>query len=91
MNPVPSNAVDGVAVGESFDGSLSIISLFMHADIIVKCVAMILVFASVWCWAIIFEKLRTLKSTKRRADNRTPYCSNGHAADAAGDGSIHGG
>ncbi len=63
-----SNAVDAVAAGQSFDGNLSIIALFMHADIIVKVVAMILVFASVWCWAIIFEKKATLGKLNRRAN-----------------------
>lgn len=64
----PAPAVDALAAGQSFDGDLSIIALFMHADIIVKCVAMILVFASVWCWAIIFEKKTTLGKLNRRAN-----------------------
>ncbi len=68
MNEVPSNAVEAAAVGQSFDGNLSIISLFMHADLIVKCVAIILVLASVWCWAIIFEKKATLGKLNRRAN-----------------------
>lgn len=68
MNQTPSNAVDAAAVGTSFDGDLSIIALFMHADIIVKCVAMILVFASVWSWAIIFEKKTTLAKVNRQAN-----------------------
>ncbi|PZQ44174.1 MAG: protein TolQ [Micavibrio aeruginosavorus] len=63
-----SNAVDAAAAGQSFDGDLSIIALFMHADIIVKAVALILVFASVWCWAIIFEKKATLGKLNRRAN-----------------------
>lgn len=67
MNPT-SSAVDATAVGQSFDGDMSIISLFMHADIIVKIVALILVFASVWCWAIIFEKKTTLSKLNRRAN-----------------------
>jgi biopolymer transport protein TolQ len=40
----------------------------MHADIIVKAVAIILVFASVWCWAIIFEKKATIGKLNRRAN-----------------------
>ncbi|MCB9989068.1 MAG: protein TolQ [Rhodospirillales bacterium] len=43
------------------------IGLFLQADLIVKFVMMILLFASVWSWAIIFEKRRTLKSLNRRA------------------------
>jgi len=40
----------------------------MHADIIVKCVALILIFASVWCWAIIIEKRAMLGKLNRRAN-----------------------
>jgi len=68
MDPTTSNAVEGAAVGQSFDGHLSIMALFLHADIIVKCVALILMFASVWCWAIIFEKKATLAKLNRRAN-----------------------
>ncbi len=68
MNAAPSNAVESVAAGQNFDGDLSVIALFMHADIIVKAVALILLFASVWCWAIIFEKKATLGKLNRRAN-----------------------
>lgn len=68
MDGNPSNAVDAAAVGQSFNGDLSVIALFMHADIIVKSVALILVFASVWSWAIIFEKKATLGKLNRRAN-----------------------
>lgn len=68
MNAAPAPGVESAAVGQSFDGHLSIIDLFMNADIIVKCVAMILVFASVWCWAIIFEKKATIGKLNRRAN-----------------------
>lgn len=68
MNGTPSNAVDAIAAGTSFDGNLSVIALFMHADIIVKAVALILVFASVWSWAIIFEKKATIGKLNRRAN-----------------------
>ncbi len=64
----PAPAVDAMAAGQSFDGNLSVIALFMHADIIVKAVALILVFASVWCWAIIFEKKATIGKLNRRAN-----------------------
>lgn len=67
MNQTSSNAVQAVAAGQNFDGDLSVIALFMHADIIVKCVAIMLIFASVWCWAIILEKKATLGKLNRRA------------------------
>lgn len=68
MNAAPAPAVDAAAAGESFSGDLSIISLMMHADIVVKIVALILVLASVWCWAIIFEKREMLGKLNRRAN-----------------------
>ncbi len=41
--------------------NLSAWSLFMQADIIVKGVMLGLLAASVWCWAIIFEKIFLLR------------------------------
>jgi len=68
MSQTTSNAVDATAAGESFaSADLNIISLFLHADTVVKIVAIILVMASVWCWAIIFEKKATLSKLNRRA------------------------
>lgn len=65
---IPERAVDGAALAGSVSHDLSIIGLFLNADLVGKLVILMLVFASVWCWAIIFEKLKTVKSTKRRAD-----------------------
>jgi biopolymer transport protein TolQ len=42
--------------------------LFMQADIVVKIVMLMLIMASVWCWAIIFEKMRLMKRLNRKAD-----------------------
>ncbi|PJB70354.1 MAG: protein TolQ [Alphaproteobacteria bacterium CG_4_9_14_3_um_filter_47_13] len=60
-------AVDAVEVGASFSGDMSMWGLFMEADMIVKIVMMILIFASVWSWTIIFEKRGTLKRLNKRA------------------------
>ncbi len=46
---------------------LSMWGLFMQSDIIVKAVMIMLVVASVWCWAIIFEKRSTLNKILKRA------------------------
>jgi biopolymer transport protein TolQ len=40
---------------------LSLVSLFMSADLVVKLVMVMLFGASVWCWAIIFEKALRLR------------------------------
>jgi biopolymer transport protein TolQ len=46
----------------------SILGLFMHADTIVKIVMLGLLFASVWSWAIIFDKWWRFSRVERRAD-----------------------
>jgi biopolymer transport protein TolQ len=46
---------------------LSLLGLFMQADIVVKVVMLILLFASFWSWAIIFEKSMRLKRLNGRA------------------------
>jgi biopolymer transport protein TolQ len=65
-----SRAVDTADLGGSIAAvhDLSMIGLFMQADLVVKAVMMILMFASVWSWAIIFEKRRTLKMLNSRAN-----------------------
>lgn len=67
---LPDRAVDAAQLAGStaVAHGLSPFGLFLNADLIGKMVILMLVFASIWCWAIIFDKLRTLKATKRRAD-----------------------
>ncbi len=48
-------------------GDLSLITLFLQADIVVKFVMLLLVIASVWVWAIVFEKITTLRRVNRLA------------------------
>lgn len=60
--------VEAVEVGTSYAGDLSMWGLFLMADPIVKGVMIMLALASVWCWAIIFEKRGTLKKLRKRAD-----------------------
>lgn len=63
----PARLVDAVSIGENMAHSLSAWELFLMADIVVKAVMLMLIIASIWCWAIIFEKSRKLKSLNRRA------------------------
>ena len=42
--------------------------LFIQADIVVKIVMLMLIVASVWVWAIVFEKVTTLRRVTRAAD-----------------------
>jgi biopolymer transport protein TolQ len=61
------NAVETVNLAGSFSGDMSVWGLLAHADIIVKIVVLILVAASVWSWAIIFEKRRILRKVNDQA------------------------
>lgn len=67
----PTTPVDvtqtGGTVGPGFTG-ISIYGLFMRADPVVKTVMAILALASLWSWAIIFNKWIALGSLRRRAD-----------------------
>jgi biopolymer transport protein TolQ len=47
---------------------LSMWGMFMQAHIVVKLVMLGLIFASVWCWAIIIEKSTLYTRTKRNMD-----------------------
>ena len=45
--------------------TLSVVSLFLHADIVVKGVLLLLLAASVWSWAVIIDKLWRLGAASR--------------------------
>ena len=54
--------IDAVTLGGSVDAyDMSVWSLFLQADIIVKAVIVLLLLASFWCWAIIFEKILRMR------------------------------
>ena len=67
MEPTQAQQVTELAGSVDVDGGLSIIGLFMQADIIVKVVMLMLLFASFWTWAVIFEKVTRLRRLKARA------------------------
>jgi biopolymer transport protein TolQ len=60
-------AIDAVNIGAAAS-DLSIWGLFVQADIVVKLVMLLLLAASVWVWAIVFEKVTTLRRANRAAD-----------------------
>ncbi len=63
-----NNIIDTVTLGGSVAAmDFSVWSLFLRADAIVKTVIVILLLASIWCWAIIFEKLVGLRRLNARA------------------------
>jgi biopolymer transport protein TolQ len=47
---------------------LSLWSLFLQADWVVKAVMLGLILASVWVWAVVFEKATSLRRANRAAD-----------------------
>ena len=59
--------IETTNLGE-YAADMSMLGLFMEADLIVKIVMTLLILASVWCWAIIFSKRTKLKSLKKKAD-----------------------
>ena len=67
-----AQATDGVS-NETLaapKADLSILNLFQQAHIVVKLVVIGLVLASVWTWAIIFEKLVVFRRMRRLASNQ---------------------
>ena len=66
----PVTNVDTVQNGGSLEpsvGGFSVVSLFMHADPVVKAAMLLLLGASLWSWAIIINKALALSNLRRRA------------------------
>jgi biopolymer transport protein TolQ len=57
-----ATAFGGPAIDVSFVG------MFVNAHIVVQIVMVMLLLASVWCWAIIFEKTIRLRALRKKAD-----------------------
>jgi len=66
---MPANPIDQVSLGGTIAHDLSIISLFMQADMIVKLVLFLLVAASFWSWAVIFDKFMRVRRLRRDAES----------------------
>ncbi len=60
--------VDAVNLAGGAAGDLSLVGLFFQADIVVKLVMVMLIIASVWVWAIVFEKTTSLRRASRAAN-----------------------
>ena len=61
------NVVDSVSLGGAVAHDLSIVSLFLQADLIVKIVMFLLFAASVWSWTVIIDKLMKVRRLRRDA------------------------
>ena len=67
---MPDNAVDqAVLAGSAPVHDLSVVTLFLQADSIVKAVMLLLLITSFWSWAVIFDKYIKLRRLRRDADN----------------------
>ncbi|HTH97188.1 MAG TPA: MotA/TolQ/ExbB proton channel family protein, partial [Stellaceae bacterium] len=67
-NAVTSNALAVPAGAAPPPADLSMLSLFLQADVIVKVIMVVLLIASFWSWAVIFDKWLKLRRLKREAD-----------------------
>jgi biopolymer transport protein TolQ len=65
MNP---NNLTSENLGEAPAAGFSFIELFLQAHIVVQVVMIGLILASVWSWAIVFEKMVAFRQARREAD-----------------------
>ncbi len=62
-------AIDAAVLAGSVGAEdLSLVGLFLRADVVVKAVLVVLILASFWCWAIIVEKMLRLRRLVAQAD-----------------------
>ncbi len=66
---MPSNLIDQVSLGGTVAHDLSVVSLFLQADALVKLVLIMLLLASFWSWAVIFDKFMRLRRLSRDAES----------------------
>lgn len=62
------SAVTSAALVGSIGHDLSVWGLFLQADIVVKIVMIMLILASFWCWAIIFDKILRMRRLWAQAE-----------------------
>ena len=73
MTSAVDRAVDAASVGTSVVNDFTIIGLFMQADLIVKVVMLMLVFASVWSWTIIIDKRGSVSFRQKGFNSREDF------------------
>ena len=64
----PVETVDAATLAATTAHDLSMMGLFLQADLIVKSVMIALILASIWCWAVIIAKRSTLKRLNKKAN-----------------------
>jgi biopolymer transport protein TolQ len=63
----PPPGVTDTSAAAPDSGGFSIVNSFLRADVVVQCVMGLLLLASLWSWAIIFNKAMALAALKRKA------------------------
>ena len=63
------NAIDTLPLAGSVAHDLSIVGLFLQSDAIVKMVMFILLLASFWSWAVIFDKALRIRRLRHAASS----------------------
>jgi biopolymer transport protein TolQ len=63
-----NQVVDTLALGGSVNYDMTIWGLFIEADIVVKLVLLLLIAASFWTWAVIFEKIIRMRRLRGYAE-----------------------
>jgi biopolymer transport protein TolQ len=63
------NTIDPLPLAGTVTHDLSIIGLFLQSDSIVKLVMLILLLASFWSWAIIFDKAMRIRRLRQAASS----------------------
>jgi biopolymer transport protein TolQ len=63
-----NQAVDSLALAGSVNYDMTIWGLFLEADIVVKLVLILLLAASFWTWAVIFEKVIRMRRLRIYAE-----------------------
>ena len=64
-----SNMIESLPLPGSISHDLSIVGLFLQSDAIVKLVMLILLLASFWSWAIIFDKVMRIRRLRNAASS----------------------
>ncbi|HXQ49641.1 MAG TPA: protein TolQ [Stellaceae bacterium] len=63
------NPVEALPLAGSPAHDLSIVTLFLQSDTIVKLVLLLLLLASLWSWAVIFDKMSRFRRLRRDAES----------------------
>jgi biopolymer transport protein TolQ len=66
---MPPTPVDTLPLVGAVPHDLSILGLFVQSDTVVKVVMLILLLASFWSWAVIFDKLTRLRRLRHAASS----------------------